>query len=227
MTTLTNNASAVAADGTRLTTLDNSKDVARKIPLAALATAEGDDAIPGAIGTDDIQDEAVTTAKAAVGLLAASAAGRALMASGLFNGATVLDKFGAGAIPASVMANGAAIAALLSAGLGASATYSKTTSGAQTLLAADASKDRACLIAVVVTEAFADAGGTQPTFTIGETAAATKFAVTGDFAGKAAGTVLLFAGKNLATKNILVTGVAAVGAGTGAIAVTVLALPTT
>jgi hypothetical protein len=116
-------------------------------------------------------------------------------------------------------------AALLAAGLGASANYAKTTSGAQTLLAADADDARVAMIVVTVTEAFADGDGGQPTFTIGETDTATKYAATTVFTDAALGSVFVLAGTLTAVKNLIVTGVAATGTGTGAISVMAMVLP--
>lgn len=131
---------------------------------------------------------------------------------------------GAGKVTAAMLANGAGIAALVTAGLGASATYPKTTNGAQTLLASDAAA-RVVLIMAVVTEVFADGGGTQTTFTIGETDTADKYAAAAVFTGAAAGSVFFFAGTLTADKALLVTANDAADAGTGGLAVTALVLP--
>jgi hypothetical protein len=133
--------------------------------------------------------------------------------------AKILD----GNVTAVKLANGAGLAALIAAGLGASASYAKTTDGAQTLLALDASA-RVALIIVVVTEVFADAGGTQPVFIIGETDTTNKFMTNAILADAALDSIWVFAGSLTATKALLVTGTPAVGAGTGAIAVTALVL---
>jgi hypothetical protein len=137
-------------------------------------------------------------------------------------GATAI---GAGKVTPAMLANGAGWAALLAAGLGASANYAKTTSGAQTLLAADADDARVAMIVVTVTEAFADGDGGQPTFTIGETDTATKYAATTVFTDAALGSVFVLAGTLTAVKNLIVTGVAATGTGTGAISVMAMVLP--
>lgn len=129
-----------------------------------------------------------------------------------------------GAVTNAKLASGAAVGALLTAGLGASKSYLKTQNTADTLLAS-ATGDRSVLIVVVVDETFADVGGTQPTFTIGQTGTANKFAGTAAFANKTAGTVLTFAGTLTGTDNLIVTGVHATVDGTGGITVTVLALP--
>jgi len=128
-----------------------------------------------------------------------------------------------GNVTAVKLANGAGLAALIAAGLGASAAYAKTTNGAQTLLASDAAA-RVALIIVVVTEVFADAGGTQPVFIIGETDTTNKFMTNAILADAALDSIWVFAGSLTATKALLVTGTPAVGAGTGAIAVTALVL---
>jgi hypothetical protein len=122
----------------------------------------------------------------------------------------------------------AGIAALLSGGLGASVSYLKTKADTTTLLTADAAKDRAILVLVTVDEVMAAGNGNAPTFSIGETTTGVAaFAATSAFAGKAAGTVLAFSGKNLATKHVTVTGTAATGTATGGITVTVISVPMT
>lgn len=130
-------------------------------------------------------------------------------------------------IPASALENGANVAALLDAGLGASAAYAKTTSGAQTLLAANGSGagDRTVLITVVVTEVFADGDDAQTVFIIGQTGTTNKFMANTVLVDAAAGAVFTFAGTLTEAAALLVTGTAAAGTGTGAISVTVLALP--
>lgn len=183
--------------------------------------------------TGGLADGSVTTAKIAAGALSADATGRAIMASSLFTEATVDDKVVAGAIngtklkdatvTAAKLAAGAGLAALIAAGLGASAAYVKTTNGAQTLLASDAAA-RVALIVVVVDETFADAGGTQTTFTIGETDTVDKYAAAALFTGATAGSIFVLAGTLTANKALLVTANDAAGAGTGGISVTALVL---
>lgn len=125
-------------------------------------------------------------------------------------------------------AAGTGIATLLSAGLGASISYTKSKNNTTDLLAGHATKARAVLIVVVVDEVMATGTGTQPTFKIGEESGADdKFAGTAAFAGKAAGTVLVFGGTQSANKKIQVTGTTFVGNGTGGITVTVIGIPTT
>lgn len=151
-----------------------------------------------------------------------------LGAADIADGAVTTDKLADAAVTSAKLGNGAGVAALLAAGLGASISYLSTKNNTTTLLASHASKDRAILVVVTVDEALDDGTGTQPTFSIGETTTGVAaFAPTSAFVDAAAGTVFVFGGKNLATKNITVTGVQAVGDATGGITVAVLAIPTT
>jgi len=131
----------------------------------------------------------------------------------------------AGSITSDKLANGAGLASLIAAGLGASASYAKTTTGAQTLLAANGNGEgaRTVLITVVVDETFAAGDGSATDFDIGETDATTKFKEA--LATGTAGDVLTYAGSLTEEKALLITGTAATGTGTGGISVTVLALP--
>ena len=133
----------------------------------------------------------------------------------------------AGSITSAMLASGAGIAALLTAGLGNSVTYANTKDNTTTLVAAHATKAWATLIVAVVDETFATGTGTQPTISIGETGSAAAFAPTSAFAGKAAGTVLVFAGIGSAATAITVTGTTKAGNATGSVTVTALAIPTT
>ncbi|MCW8137874.1 MAG: hypothetical protein KIT58_03125 [Planctomycetota bacterium] len=119
---------------------------------------------------------------------------------------------------------GGTIAALISAGVADAAAYTKATDGVQTLLAAG-DDARVVLIVAVVTEAFADAGGAQTTFAIGETDTANKFAATSKFTDATLGEVFVLAGTLSATKALIVTANDAGGAGTGALTVTAFAFP--
>jgi hypothetical protein len=121
----------------------------------------------------------------------------------------------------------AGLAALLASGLGASAAYPKTDAATNTLLAAHATKDRACLVVVHVDETYAIGTGTLPTVKIGEDDTVEKCMAATVLDTEAAGTVLVFAFTNTATKKIIVTTTAAVGDSTGGCTVTVLAIPTT
>jgi len=172
------------------------------------------------VGTNDIQAKAITAALMADATITTTQ----ISASAAITGSQLAAAAG---IVGGQLASGAGVAAILTAGLGGSASKTKTYNATGELVAAHGSKDRAVLVVAVVDETFADAGGNQPTFTIGEADTLNKFFATGAFTNKAAGTVLVAAGTNTATKNISVTGVQAVGAGTGGITVTVLAIPTT
>ena len=134
----------------------------------------------------------------------------------------------AGAITSAKLANGAGIAALLTAGLGNARSYIKTKNDTTDLLAANATKARAVLIVVTVDETLAAGDTTAPTFSVGEeSGAADKFVTAASLATKVAGTVQVYAGTNTANKKIQVTGTTKVGTGTGGITVTVIAIPTT
>jgi hypothetical protein len=114
---------------------------------------------------------------------------------------------------------------LVAGGLGASGAYIKTDNGTKDLLAGNAAT-RVVLIAVVTTETIADGDGAKPVFTIGEeSGSATKFAADAAI-GTTAGDVKLFVGTLTATKKLQVYVTAGTGTTeTGAISVTVLALP--
>ena len=106
--------------------------------------------------------------------------------------------------------------------------YPKSTSGAQTLAAADASNDRNVLIVVEVTETFADGDGAQPVVIVGETSTTNKFAANTLLASAKAGDKFVLAGKLLATTALLVTVTAATGStSTGPIKVSAAIFPVT
>ncbi len=106
---------------------------------------------------------------------------------------------------------------------GASAAYPKTTSGAQTLLAAGA-VDRVVHIVVTITTTFAAGDGAVPSFNFGETDTPTKFKSA--LNSGSSGTVLSYSGVLSAGKALLVTGTAATGTtSAGALAVTAIAVP--
>jgi hypothetical protein len=125
------------------------------------------------------------------------------------------------------LANGAGVAALLTAGLGGSASVLKTDTLTHTIVAANGSKARACIVMVVVDETYAVGTGTLPGLVIGEADTTNKFMTAGTLDTEAAGTVLFFAGTNTATKAITATSTAAIGNSTGGCSITVLAIPTT
>lgn len=115
----------------------------------------------------------------------------------------------------------------LEAGLGGSVSVTKTDAATTTIVAANATKDRACLVHVVVDETYAIGTGTLPTVAIGEEGAIDKCMADTVLDDEAAGTVLTFAFTNTATKKIIVTSTAAVGNATGGCSITVIAIPTT
>jgi hypothetical protein len=124
-----------------------------------------------------------------------------------------------GAVTAGKLANGAGLAALIATGLGASVNVDNAAGAPVSALAADAVNDRAVLVVVVVTEALT---------TTAEFAVATVggLAIRAVPALTALGAVLVGAATvpaSVADSEIVVTPTA--GA-TGAVAVTVLALPT-
>ncbi len=134
---------------------------------------------------------------------------------------------GAGKVTSAMLANGAGVAALLTAGLGGSVKVTKADAATITIVAANATKDRACLVLVVVDETYAIGTGTLPTVKIGEDDTVEKCMAATVLDTKAAGTVLAFAFTNTAMKKIIVTTTAAVGDATGGCSITVLAIPTT
>ena len=137
--------------------------------------------------------------------------------------AKILD----GNVTAAKLANGAGVAALLTAGLGGSVNVLKTSAATTTIVAANATKARACLVLVVVDETYAVGTGTLPTVKIGEDDTIEKCVAATVLTNQAAGTVLAYAFTNLATKKIIVTTTAAIGNSTGGCSITVLAIPTT
>lgn len=134
---------------------------------------------------------------------------------------------GSAKVTNAMLASGAGVGALLTAGLGGSVSVTKTSAATTTVVAANATKDRACLVLVVVDEAYAIGTGTLPTVKIGEDDTVEKCMAATVLTDEAAGTVLAFAFTNLATKKIIVTTTAAVGNSTGGCSITVLAIPTT
>lgn len=197
--------------------------------IAAAQTPSGDVTMTNA-GVMTIGAKKVTAAKTAIadGKIFIGGADGAAAEKTLSGDITMTNEgvtaIGAGKVTAAMLANGAGLAAAITAGLGASANYAKTTDGAQTLAADDAS-DRVVLGIVTVTEVFADGDGGQTVFTIGETDTANKFMADTVLASAAAGSIFFFAGTLTAAKDLLVTGTPATGTGTGAISVSVLMLP--
>jgi len=153
-----------------------------------------------------------------------SNAGALTIANNAITTAKILDAN----VTAAKLANGAGVAALLTAGLGGSDSIIKSETGSHTLVAAHGTKDRACIVVAVVTEAFATGDTSRTIITVGEADTPDKmWAATVFPNGLALGTVLVGAFTNSATKAITATSTAAAGTGTGAVAITVLAIPTT
>jgi predicted RecA/RadA family phage recombinase len=119
------------------------------------------------------------------------------------------------------------LAAAVAAGLGGSDSILKTEAATHTLVAAHATKARACLVVVRVDETYAVGTGTLPTVKVGETDALEAAMAVTVLDTEAAGTVLVFAFTNTATKAIVATSTAKVGDATGGCTVTVIAIPTT
>ena len=121
----------------------------------------------------------------------------------------------------------AGLAAILAAGLGGAHAVAKTEAATTTVIAANATKARACLVVVHVDETYDVGTGTLPTVAIGEDDTVEKCMAASVLTTQAAGTVLVYAFTNAANKKIIVTSTAAVGDSTGGCTVTVLAIPTT
>lgn len=174
----------------------------------------------------EVGDLALASAKIIVG----NAAGKAVAVD--MSGDITIDNAGAtaigeGKVTGSMLASGAGVAALLTAGLGGSTSVTKTSAATATIVAAHATKDRACLVVVRVDETYAIGTGTLPTVKIGEDDTIEKCMAATVLDTEAAGVVLVFAFTNTATKKIIVTTTAAVGNATGGCSITVLAIPTT
>jgi hypothetical protein len=109
--------------------------------------------------------------------------------------------------------------------------FPKTSEGVTTVLEA-ADVDRTVIIAVTITEDFEHGTGTEPTFTIGETSSASKFAAITALIDEvnvpvttSVGLNRVFHGTLSATKDLIVTAVAATGDSTGAFSLSVIAVP--
>jgi hypothetical protein len=132
----------------------------------------------------------------------------------------------AGAVEPAMLSAGAGVAAIVTAGLGGSASYAKTADGLQTaLVALNAAKARGAIAIAVVDETFNDNGGTQPAFLVGETDDTDAAFAAATFTNAVAGTVFVKGFQNTANKAIVVNATKAVTTGLGGISVTVLALP--
>lgn len=155
------------------------------------------------------------------GELAPLSVGTAELADSAVTAVKVTD----GTLTAAKFAQGAAVAAALAAGLGASVNVDHADSSPKTLIVAHATKDRAVLVMAIITETLAG-GTTKPSFSLGwdvSTEGLHAAIITGS-----AGVVLMGAGVLPATKAGICTVVNGTGTGiAGAIAVVLLALPTT
>lgn len=200
---------------------------------AAMKSVSGDATLANT-GELTIGAKKVTAAKTAIanGKIFIGGADGAAAEQTLIGDVTVTNAgvtaIGAGKVTSAMLANGAGVAALLTAGLGGSQTVIKTETGAKTIVAAHGTKDRAVIGMVVVDEAFATGDMSATVITIGETDTPNKgMANTVLVDGVAAGDVFFFAFTNSAAKAITITSTAAAGTGTGGCSVTVLAIPTT
>ncbi len=142
--------------------------------------------------------------------------------SAIGTGKVVEGKIGPGAVTQANLAAGTDMAALFTAGLGNTEAYPKTTDGVQEFMDKNATKVRACLFIVRVTETFAAGGGSAPTFKLGEEDDDDAFMAVKNTG--TAGDVLVIGGQNTADKKIIVTAAEATDTGTGAIEVTALVL---
>lgn len=106
---------------------------------------------------------------------------------------------------------GAFDADLANAITGVNQAFTKLSNGVTTLLA-PSSLERVVIFSVTVTEVFANGDGAQPTFTLGETGDATKFAAAARFTNAAANADFSFGGVLAAGKALIVT--ATTGTGT-------------
>lgn len=133
---------------------------------------------------------------------------------------------GAAKVTSAMLASGAGLAAVLTAGLGNSVSYVKTDDGTKTILAANATNDRGVLVVAVVDEAFTDGDGAQPTIAIGETDTTSKGMADTVLKDASAGAVFCAGFLNTSTKAIIATVAKATGSSsTGAASFAVLALP--
>ena len=158
---------------------------------------------------------------------AVTIANNAIIAAKINANAVTTDKILDANVTSAKLASGAGVAALLTAGLGGSVSCVKTDAATKTIVAAHGTKDRACLVLVVVDETYAIGTGTLPTVEIGEDDTIDKCMAHTVLDTEAAGTVLAFAFTNTSTKKIIATATAAVGNATGGCSITVLAIPTT
>jgi hypothetical protein len=166
----------------------------------------------------EVGDLALASAKVIVGNAGGKAAAVDLAGDVTVDNAGAMT-IGAGKVTDAMLAN--------RTGLGGSVSVTKISAATDTVVVAHTTKDRACLVFVIVDEAYAIGTGTLPTVKIGEDDTIEKCMAGTVLDTEAAGTVLMFAFTNLATKKIIVTTTAAAGNATGGCSITVLAIPTT
>lgn len=134
---------------------------------------------------------------------------------------------GAGKVTSAMLANGAGVTSLLTAGLGGSHSVLKTEAEVHSVVALNATKARACIVLVTIDETYAAVGGVAPTIKVGETDDDNACFDVAVITNQVAGTVLAFAFVNTANKAIIITTTAATVDATGGCSVSVLAIPTT
>lgn len=181
-----------------------------------------------AIGAKKVADVQMAIANGKIVIGDSGGAGAAQILTGdVTMNASGVTIIGAGKVTSSMLANGAGWAALLTAGLGASAAYPKTTNGVQILHTGTAG-NKVVLFIVTVTETFANVDGVQPTFKFGEVGTDDKFAATTLFTDAVAGTMFVFSGVLTASTNLICTATELTGTtDTGAISVMAMILPQT
>ncbi len=169
----------------------------------AIGAISGAEIADGAITTTKIADLNVTGTK--IALLAVDTAQIALLAVGtaqIANDAVTNEKLG---------------------GISISQDFDSTSVGTIELLPA-AISPRTVILMVQTLDVFADAGATQPTFSIGDTSNVARFLATAELTNAAAGIKISGAGIITTAEPLILTAVAATGAATGAIRVTAIAV---
>lgn len=184
------------------------------------------------VGTKTSGDVTTLDNSAAGAIVIGQGAGETCIAAALTGDITMtkagLTAIGAGKVTSAMWSDGSGVAAVLTAGLGGSAAVVKTDTATKTVVAADGAKARAVLVIATVTEAFATNTGTRTLVKVGETD--TLDLLWGNTAfpnAMAINTVITGAFTNTSTKAITLNAVAAVGDGTGGVAVVAVAIPTT
>lgn len=181
------------------------------------------------VGTKTSGDVTELDASAEGALVIGQGAGETCAAAVMSGDVTMtkagVTSIGAGKVTSAMLANGAGLAAVVTAGLGNSVSYAKTDDGTKTILGDNATKDRGVLVLAVVDEAFADGDGGQTVIEIGEEATIDKGFDHTVLAGASKGAVFCRGFVNTAGKDIIATVTKATGTGTGGATFTVLALP--